>query len=387
MKRAFLLIALVATAGASAAEKPPSKRAANTVVLDEIGVKNLRLETVEVEETDFEEIVFALGRIEPIPGRVATVSSRVPGRITELKVMPGDQVEKGQEVARLESRQPGDPPPSIVLRAPLTGLVTKLEVRLGDPLEPDKSLLEVTDLSEVYAVARVPEHQAGRLKPGTTAHIRVAALPNETFEGELLRFGTSANRQGGTIDAIFRLKNQGGLLRAEMRAEFSIVLSKREGVLSVPRSALQGESANRFVYVGDYELKNAFVKTPVEVGQVNDRFVEIAKGLFPGDKVVTRGAYSLAFAGSGTVSLKAALDAAHGHEHAEDGSELKPGDQARKPAGDSHDQGVSGSRTFWMIASGVLFALLIVSNVWKRRAPRSEEAQRFTAPKPTEDVR
>ena len=370
MKRILATLILFGAASfAFAAEKTDSKRSANTVVLDETGVKNLRIETVEVDETDFEEIIFALGRIEAIPSKTAAVSSRVPGRIMELKANPGDQVTAGQEVARLESRQPGDPPPSIMLKAPIAGLVTKVDARLGDPLEPDKALLEITDLTEVYAVARVPEHQAGSMKPGTVAHIRVAALPSESFDGELLRFGTSADKQSGTIDAIFRLPNKGGLLRADMRAEFSIVLSKRSGVVSVPRAALQGEASNRFVYVEDFDLKNAFVKTQVEVGQMNDRFVEITSGLLPGDKVVRQGAYSLAFAGGGSVSLKDALDAAHGHEHAADGSELKPEDQAKKAAGDD-GHGHAHASPLWKIVSGVLFVLLIVAVLRKPRAEK-----------------
>ncbi len=39
----------------------------NIIVLDETGVKNLRIETVEVEETAFEATIFSLGRIEVIP--------------------------------------------------------------------------------------------------------------------------------------------------------------------------------------------------------------------------------------------------------------------------------------------------------------------------------
>ena len=172
------------------------------VVLDETGVKNLRIETVLVEETDFEATIFSLGRIEVIPSKVAAVSSRISGRIVEMKVGPGDIVKKDEEVAKIESRQPGDPPPVISLKAPLGGLVTHVDARLGDPLDPEKSLMEITDLSEVYAVARVPEHQAGNMKPKTVAHIKVAALPNENFTGELLRFGTSADKESGTIDAI-----------------------------------------------------------------------------------------------------------------------------------------------------------------------------------------
>ncbi len=343
-----------------------SKRAASTIVLDETGVKNLRIETVEAEEADFETTLFSLGRIQAIPGNVAALSSRIPGRIIELRTAPGDTVKAGDELVKVESRQPGDPPPAVMLKAPIGGLITRVDLRLGDPIEPSNSLLEITDLSEVYAVARVPEHQAGQMKPGTVAHIRVAALPEEKFDGVLLRFGTSADKQSGTLDAIFRLPNTGGQLRADMRAEFSIVLSKRSGVVSVPRAALQGEGGNRFVYVKDFDLPNAFIKTPVTVGEINDRHVEIVSGLLPADEVVTRGAYSLSFAGASSISLKEALDAAHGHEHAEDGSELTPEKraelEAKKHGGDmpAHEHAGEGG-AFWKAVSGVLFVLLILS--------------------------
>jgi multidrug efflux pump subunit AcrA (membrane-fusion protein) len=304
----------------------------------------------------------------------------------ELKLTPGDTVKEGDEVAKVESRQPGDPPPVIALKAPLGGLVTHVDARLGDPIDPEKAMLEITDLSEVYAVARVPEHQAGRMKPGTVAHIKVAALPNEKFNGELLRFGTSADKASGTIDAIFRLPNTGGQLRADMRAEFSIVMSKRGNVVSVPRAALQGEGGSRFVYVKDFDLPNAFVKTPVIVGEINDRFVEITSGLLPADEVVTRGAYSLSFAGASSVSLKEALDAAHGHEHAADGSELTPEkkaamDAAKKGGGDGHGHGEEeGGSPLWKYATGVLAVLLL--SIFTKKS-RGDEAE-TPAPKTTE---
>jgi multidrug efflux pump subunit AcrA (membrane-fusion protein) len=349
----------------------------NIIVLDKAGVNNLRIETVEVEETAFEATIFSLGRIEVIPRNVAAVSSRISGRVLDLRVSSGDTVKAGDEVAQIESRQPGDPPPVISLKAPLGGLVTHVDVRLGDPVDPENPLLEITDLDEVYAIARVPEHQAGLMPPATKAHIKVAALPQEKFEGELLRFGTSADKESGTIDAIFRLKNPGGLLRAEMRAEFSIVMGKRENVISIPRAALQGEASNRFVYVKDFDLPNAFVKTQVQVGEMNDRFVEITSGLLPADEVVTQGAYSLSFAGASSISLKEALDAAHGHEHAADGSELTPekiAEEAAKGgegAGHGHEDG--GVSTLWKYASIALFILLVISLITKRRLAVPEE--------------
>lgn len=355
----------------SHAQKKP---ASDTVILDAAGVKNLRIETAVVEEAVFEETAFALGRIEARPEKIAAVSSRIAGRVVSLTAFPGDQIAQGAEVAKVESRQPGNPPPQIPLTAPIEGLVTRIDVRLGDPVEPEKALLEVTDLSEVYAVARVPDHLSGRLQPGAIARISLPAAGGEKIEGRLLRFGTSADAQAGTIDAIFLLKNPGNRLRPGMRAEFSLVIVQRTGVLAIPRSALQGEASKRFVFVKHFDLPNAFVKAPVVVGETNDRQVEIVSGLFPADEVVTEGAYSLAFAGGGSVSLKEALDAAHGHAHNEDGSEITSDKKSQARAGNhdhshEHDEvrAFSGS-PFWMIVSGVLFVLLVVVSVSKRRS-------------------
>jgi hypothetical protein len=123
----------------------------------------------------------------------------------------------------------------------------------------------------------------------------------------------------------------------------------------------------------------------VEVGQVNDRYAEITNGLLPGDSVVTRGGYSLAFAGGGSVSLKAALDAAHGHEHAADGSELTADAkkaQAGGKEGDAHghEEGEGDGNT-WKIVSGVLGALLVVSLLRGRKSKDNEDEDETTSPK------
>ncbi len=354
---------------------------ADTIILDETGVKNLRIETVEAEETDFEQTIFALGRIAEIPENHAVLSSRISGRVTELVIQEGDYVTVGQTLVRVESRQPGNPPPVIELKSPISGLLLESHIRLGEPVEPDKELLDISDLGEVYAIARVPEDQAAKLVPGTKAHIRVSALGDQSLDGEMIRFGTSADRESGTIDAIFKVANPGLKMRPDMRAEFSIVLSKRANVIGIPRSALQGEASKRFVYVKHFDLPNAFIKTPVQVGEMNDRYAEVVGGLFPADDVVTKGAYSLSFAGGGSgVSLKEALDAAHGHEHAEDGGELTPEKRAEMEAKKRAASGLpvetsGGASSIWMYVSGGLFLLLLASLFTKLRgAPADEEA-------------
>ena len=362
------------------ADSAKAAKLANTVFLDATGVKNLRIQVVEAAERDFEETVFALGRLRVAPGHRAVVSSRIAGRALSVSAHIDTRVEKGSDIAEIESRLAGDPPARVKLTAPIGGLISAINLVPGQPVSPDNSLVEIVDLSDIHAVAAVPEHLVGKLKVGAKARLRVAAFPDKEFTAELAHLGAEAETASGTLEAAFHVENPDYSLRPGMRAEFSIVVGRREGVVAVPRAALQGEPANRFLYVADDGIANAFVKVPVVVGAMNERSVEITQGLLPGDKVVTAGAYSLAFAGKGSVSLKEALDAAHGHEHNQDGSEKAASGKAATKADDhghshdtDHDHGsetagkLSGLTWFSLVGNGVLLVLLFVASFRRKQ--------------------
>ena len=58
--------------------------------------ENLGLTTVPVEVRTLENILTVIGQTVAIPNRIAAVSSRISGRVTELMVTEGEPVEKGQ---------------------------------------------------------------------------------------------------------------------------------------------------------------------------------------------------------------------------------------------------------------------------------------------------
>ncbi|MEX2578773.1 MAG: efflux RND transporter periplasmic adaptor subunit [Verrucomicrobiales bacterium] len=355
----------------AAEEGIDSERAANTVILDETAMKNLGIETETVEERDFESTVFAIGRIEEIPASRSVLSSRIAGRVVGLEAYVGDTVERGEVLVRIESRQPGNPPPIIELEAPRSGLVVDSHVRLGEPVDPAEDLLDISDRSRVWAVAGIPEAAAAGIAPGTRARIRVPALGDETIEATLAQYGVEANREAGTVEGIFELPNDDRRLRPGMRAEFSLVTATREDVMAVPREAIQGDPTSRVAFVEDFELPNAYVRVPLVLGEQNEEYVEVVSGLFPGDEVVTRGSYALSFAGSGSgMSLKEALDAAHGHEHHEDGSEMSAAEHAAEEA-EGRDDDASGDGwtrlLFAWAAVATLLLLFFGQQLWKKR--------------------
>jgi biotin carboxyl carrier protein len=360
----------------SAAEEKKPDRSTNTVILDPVAATNLGLDNDEnvreAEEQDFDTTEFALGRIEVLPGKRAVVSTRISGRATSVIGKEDMQCEAGDELLWVESRQPGDPPPVIRVEAPIAGLIAKVSVAQGQPVEPNMSLMEIYDLSTVEAVAAVPQHLAGKIGKGMEARIKVAGY-EDTWTAELAHIGAEADPVSGTVEAAFHVKNDDGRLRPGMRAEFTLVLAKTPGVTAVAREAVLTEPTGRYLFIRDYELKNAFVKRYVVTGAENDRSIEIKEGLLPGDEVVMKGscAYALSFAGKGSVSLKEAMDAAHGHPHNEDGSEMTAAQRAAAAAqhgGEGHEHAEEGGVLLWQITSGVLAVLLVFAGLQRKAA-------------------
>jgi len=80
-----------------------------------------------------------------------------------------------------------------------------------------------------------------------------------------------------------------------MRATLNIVTAQADSVIAVPLSAVLGEAGNFFVFVQDDKDAHTFLRTPVVLGQRDDRFVEIVEGVLPGSSVVTVGNYQLQY--------------------------------------------------------------------------------------------
>ena len=70
----------------------------------------------------------------------------------------------------------------------------------------------------------------------------------------------------------------------------AIVLREERSAGVVPASAVVVKGRMHFVFVRDGEF---YKKQDINPGYRDDQFVEVLDGVFPGDVIVTRGAYSL----------------------------------------------------------------------------------------------
>ena len=140
-------------------------------------MKNLSLEVAEAQIRDLDKTITAIGQIEAIPSMSASVTSRISGRVASFEALDGAKVKKGDSLIEVESRQVGDPPPRVKYFSPIDGIVLDRHVVLGDTVEPDKHLVEIADLSAVYAEGRIYEGQYSLIKNGQPVRVSVESYP------------------------------------------------------------------------------------------------------------------------------------------------------------------------------------------------------------------
>jgi len=186
----------------------------------------------------------------------------------------------------------GKSSPRFGVYAPASGILTELGVREGGQLMAGSSLIQISDLSQVWVIAEVPERDAARLKLGITADVQLQSLPGEVFKGKVGYLYPMLNDSSRTLQVRIELPNKGNRLRPGMYANVAFTGQTHEA-LSVATESIIATGKRKLVIVKEGLTKKTSGYRPVEVttGQERDNATEILSGLTEGEEVVVSGQF------------------------------------------------------------------------------------------------
>jgi len=178
------------------------------------------------------------------------------------------------------------------VRSPIAGRVLDRHAVLGQYAEPSASLFTIADLSRVWVMAQAFERDAVNVRLGSTAHVTLAALPGQEFDGRVALVGRQVEPGSRTLPVRIEVANPSGALRPGMSASSRLeVAGQSRSILAVPAAALQrvGDRWLAFVPKAQYEYE----MRPVGRGRDLGNDVEVVSGLRAGETVVVEGAFLL----------------------------------------------------------------------------------------------
>ncbi|MEJ2509378.1 MAG: efflux RND transporter periplasmic adaptor subunit [Gammaproteobacteria bacterium] len=180
------------------------------------------------------------------------------------------------------------------VRAPFSGDLGIRRVDLGEFLKAGSPIVSLQALDPIYVDFSLPERYLAKLSKDQKVLVTVQAHPGKTFEGAVSAISSEVQKATRNVQVRATLANKEHELRPGMFAEVRVALPVRQGVLTVPRTAITYNPYGDSVFVIENKNGQQIVQSrQVETGQARDGRVEITKGLKEGDEVVSAGQVKL----------------------------------------------------------------------------------------------
>ena len=182
------------------------------------------------------------------------------------------------------------------VRAPFDGVLGIRRINLGQNLGDSDVIAPLQRLDRVRVEFSLPQQQVGGVLAGATVRVTTDALPGQTLEGRLSAVEPLADSATRAVRMQAELDNPGEVLRPGMFVNVAVVLPEKRDLVLIPATAVLYAAYSDSVFVvepaqgnGTEELR--LRQQFVTLGERRGDFVAVARGLSPGQTVVSTGVF------------------------------------------------------------------------------------------------
>ncbi len=259
-----------------------------TVRLREIDIERGQVQIAALEnqlarqQLLFERNVANADSVQTIQGQLAL--ARVDLRAAEQQLA----------VAQLALNQARERLEKTLIRAPINGTVSALDIKEGEMAisgnTGDQALMTVADTSRTYAEIEIDEADIGQVSIGQPVEVFAVAYPDTPLEGEVETIALTARQAQGRSGLSFTVKvlitdTKGLEIRPGMSCRAEIITTSTGNQWSLPLEAVQQDIDAGTAYVWVLENGQA-VKREVTLGPSDDRYQAIESGLEENAQVI-----------------------------------------------------------------------------------------------------
>ena len=180
------------------------------------------------------------------------------------------------------------------IRAIVPGTILEIPVKEGDQViesntfNAGTTIATVADLNKMIFEGKVDEAEVAKLKIDMPLKVTLGAIENKEFDAQLKFIAPKGNEEQGTVQ--FKVEGEVFLddsvfVRAGYSANASLLLEKKDSVMSIPEALLQFDRETNKPYVEIKDEKGKFVRKKIETGISDGINVEILSGLELEDKI------------------------------------------------------------------------------------------------------
>ncbi|TGE40193.1 efflux RND transporter periplasmic adaptor subunit [Desulfosporosinus fructosivorans] len=218
------------------------------------------------------------------------LESSFASQLEQLEVQTSDSTLKMAE-AQLNQAQVGynqalETLDNAVVTAPVDGVVSQVNVTVGNMATSAQSALSLTNKNSLYTTISVAENLVNRLTQGNVVQVTVPTVSAGSFVGKIDNIGPSSDPKTHLYPVKILVANAEGLIKPGMFVKVQLTTEEKAGVMAIKSEAVVLKNDKTIVYVVDGDKA---VAKEVVTGLDTGVDIEILKGLTQGDQVIIKG--------------------------------------------------------------------------------------------------
>jgi len=181
--------------------------------------------------------------------------------------------------------------PTLKIYAPISGVIEKNFVELGQSVNALENLSRILDTREILIRGYVSPGEARSVSLGDSVIISKRQQQGDPILGVILSKnpGLDENTRSVIVNIIIQSKN--GWPKPGENLRLAITTSTKKEVIAIPFEALTYDGDQAIVFVK--KSNNIYEKRAIQVDEINDRFVFVESGLSENEEIAITKVFSL----------------------------------------------------------------------------------------------
>jgi RND family efflux transporter MFP subunit len=176
---------------------------------------------------------------------------------------------------------------AVELTTPISGVVTAMNVNVGDLSMPGAVLATIAKIDKMKAIFNISEEEAANLAVGQKVQVYSETRQDAKSDGRVVQISKSADVKSRTFEIKALISNtRDRWLKPGMFCKVDVQLSPRVKALVVPNASIVSDGITSRVFV---VMNGRAFQRPVTVGATDGDRSEILNGLAESEQIVTTG--------------------------------------------------------------------------------------------------
>ncbi len=177
------------------------------------------------------------------------------------------------------------------IKAPFAGVVGDFDLIVGQRINSGEPLFKLFSTYTLNIEINILESELNKISLGNEVNIEIPAIPDEKFVGKVSRISPYIDIENRTSRVVISITNKDSKIKPGMFTRVLIASKKYSNKILIPKQALLVRDKRNLVFT----VEDSLAKWKyVDIGENNEEFIEIIKGVDVDEKVIVEGHFNLA---------------------------------------------------------------------------------------------